>query len=200
MQKVLCYMEVNVKKIEGIWDIGFSLDRHTISSTPIGYNEYGHMQFVTIRPEAGEALFQLKYRSDFTQVPIIASQMYDSLAKEYPFVSFIVPMPASRQRQRQPVAEIARSLANLMKVPCLDRFLIKNKATPAMKDIHDRNEKVKTLENAFLINDTLAEGLYDVLVVDDLFDTGSSLEAATNVLKSCGKIQHVYVATVTRKR
>jgi len=193
-------MEVNVKELEGIWDKGFSLDKHTISSTPIGYNDYGHMQFDTIRPEAGEALFQLKYRSDFTQILIIASQMYESLAEKYPFVSFIVPMPASKQRQRQPVTEIARSLANLMKVPCLDEFLIKNKATPAMKDIDGRDEKVKTLENAFSINDTLRDGLYDVLVVDDLFDTGSSLEAATNVLKSCGKIQHVYVATVTRKR
>ncbi|EIM62810.1 ComF family protein [Desulfobacter postgatei] len=193
-------MKVNVKKIEGIWDKGFSLDKHTISSTPIGYNDYGHMQFDTIRPEAGEALFQLKYRSDFTQAPIIASQMYESLAKKYPFVSFIVPMPASRQRQRQPVTEIARSLANLMNVPCLEEFLIKKQATPAMKDIHDRDEKVQTLENAFSINDTIGDGLYDVLVVDDLFDTGSSLEAATNVLKSCGKIQHVYVATVTRKK
>lgn len=193
-------MKVNVKKIEGLWDKGFSLDKHTISSTPIGYNDYGHMQFDTIRPEAGEALFQLKYRSDFTQAPIIASQMYESLAKKYPFVSFIVPMPASRQRQRQPVTEIAISLANLMNVPCLDEFLIKKQATPPMKDIHDRDEKVQTLENAFSINDTISDGLYDVLVVDDLFDTGSSLEAATNVLKSCGKIQHVYVATVTRKR
>ena len=69
-------MEVNVEQLQGNWDLGYSLDKHTISSTPIGYNAYGHMQFDTIRPEVGEALFQLKYRSDYDQVPIIASQIY----------------------------------------------------------------------------------------------------------------------------
>lgn len=39
------------------------------------------MQFDTERLEAGEALFQLKYRSDFNQVPIIGSQLYSSFGR-----------------------------------------------------------------------------------------------------------------------
>ena len=54
--------------------------------------------------------------------------------------------------------------------------------------------------DAFNINDQLGEGLYDVLIVDDLYDTGSSLEAATNVLRQYSKIRNIYVSTVTRKR
>src|SRR6476469_2964602 len=72
-------MEVNVEEIRGNWNVGYSLDKHTLSSTPTGYNEYGHMQFHTIRPPAGEALFQLKYRDDYSQVPIIARQLVSSL-------------------------------------------------------------------------------------------------------------------------
>ena len=49
-------MEVNVKEIYGEWDLGYSLDKHTVSSTPVGYNEFGHMQYDTTRSEAGEAL------------------------------------------------------------------------------------------------------------------------------------------------
>ena len=78
-------MEVNVRQIYGGWDLGYSLDKHTISSTPIGHNEWGHMQFDTIRPEASANL--------------------------------IIPMPASRQRSRQPVIEIARELSRLMNIP-----------------------------------------------------------------------------------
>ncbi|WP_204369077.1 hypothetical protein [Methylocucumis oryzae] len=48
---------VNVKQIDGVWILGYSLDKHTISSVPIGHNEFGHMQFDTVRSEAGEALF-----------------------------------------------------------------------------------------------------------------------------------------------
>ena len=68
-----------------------------------------------------------------------------------------------------------------------------------MKDIQDREEKVETLVQAFSINDSLNEGLYDVLIIDDLFDTGSSLEAATRVLREYSKVRNIYVATATRK-
>lgn len=193
-------MEVNVRQIYGGWDLGYSLDKHTISSTPIGPNEWGHMQFDTIRPEAGEALFQLKYRSDFTQVIVIASQMYQSLSEYFSSANLIIPMPASRQRSRQPVIEIARELSRLMNIPCYEKLLLKETVTPPMKDIATIEEKVQTLMDAFNINDQLGEGLYDVLIVDDLYDTGSSLEAATNVLRQYSKIRNIYVSTVTRKR
>jgi predicted amidophosphoribosyltransferase len=193
-------VEVNVRQIYGGWDLGYSLDKHTISSTPIGPNEWGHMQFDTIRPEAGEALFQLKYRSDFTQVIVIASQMYQSLSEYFSSANLIIPMPASRQRSRQPVIEIARELSRLMNIPCYEGLLLKETVTPPMKDIATIEEKVQTLMDAFSINDQLGEGLYDVLIVDDLYDTGSSLEAATNVLRQYSKIRNIYVSTVTRKR
>jgi predicted amidophosphoribosyltransferase len=71
-----------------------------------------------------------------------------------------------------------------MKIPCYENLLIKTTATPAMKNISTREEKVAKLEAAFVVNDVLAEGgVYDVLIVDDLYDSGSSLEVATKVLK-----------------
>lgn len=192
-------MEVNIKEIEGAWDLGCSLDKHTISSTPIGYNEYGYMQYDTVRPEAGEALFQLKYRSDFTQVQPIAQQLNASFGRCFASAAFVVPMPASKQRARQPVTEIAREFARLMSIPCHENLLVKNVATSLMKDISSREEKVATLLGAFSLNDILDEGSYDVIIVDDLFDTGSSLEAATMVLREYSKINSIFVATVTRK-
>jgi hypothetical protein len=52
------------RKIQGRWRDGYSLYLHTLSSTPIGYNEYGHMQFDTKRSELGELLYRLKYGAD----------------------------------------------------------------------------------------------------------------------------------------
>lgn len=193
-------MEVNVKQICGGWDLGYSLDKQTISSTPIGNNEWGHMQFDTIRPEAGEALFKLKYRSDYTQVSAIASQMYQSLSKYFPSANFVIPMPSSKHRIRQHVTEIARELSRLMNIPCYEGVLVKSTNTPPMKDIPKKDERVQILMDAFSINDILGKGRYDVLIVDDLCDTGSSLEAATNILRQYSKIRNIYVATITRKR
>ncbi|WP_454743956.1 hypothetical protein [Cupriavidus necator] len=53
-------MKTNLKQIFGNWDLGYALDKHTLRSTYIGDNEYGHPQFNTERSEPGEALFQLK--------------------------------------------------------------------------------------------------------------------------------------------
>lgn len=193
-------MKVNVKQITGAWTLGYSLDKHTTKSTPIGDDAQGHMQFDTIRPEAGEALFQLKYRRDFSQVSIIAQQMNESFGSAFSSCGLIIPMPASKTRDRQPVTEIARELAQLMGIPCYENLLVKTNATPSMKDIETREEKISTLMGAFTVYDVLDSNLYDVLIIDDLFDTGSSLEAATNVINGYNKIRNVYVATVTRKR
>lgn len=192
-------MDVNVQEICGIWDLGYSLDKHTLSSTPTGYNAYGHMQFDTTRPPAGEALFQLKYRSDYSQIPIIANQLAASLVGQFRDIALVVPMPPSKVRVRQPVVEISRELARLIGVPCCENLLVKTAATPAMKDISSREERVSALLNAFAVNDVLTEGRHNVLIVDDLYDTGSSLEAATNVLRTYRNVGRVYVATVTRK-
>lgn len=193
-------MKVNVQQIDGNWDLGYSLDKHVLSSVFLGYNQWGHPEFDTTRTEAGEALFQLKYRFDYSQIPIIGAQMYESLSGYFSSASFVIPMPPSIARSRQPAIEIARELAKNMGIPCEEHLLVKTSNTPQMKDIESREKKVEALVNAFSINDQLGEGLFDVLVVDDLFDTGASLEAATIILRGYNKIRNIYVAVVTRKR
>lgn len=193
-------MEVNIQRINGNWDLGYSLDKHVLQSVYLGENQWGHAEFDTTRSEVGEALFLLKYRSDFTQISAIADQMTKSLSQYFSTACLVIPMPASKQRARQPVREIAIKVAENMKIPCLENLLIKNVSTPQMKDIDSRDEKVDTLVKAFAINDVLGDGDYDILIVDDLYDTGSSLEAATKVLNEYSKIRNIYVATVTRKR
>ena len=47
------------------------LDVHTISSTMIGYNEFGHPEFDTVRSPLGELVYGLKYRGDKGAIPSI---------------------------------------------------------------------------------------------------------------------------------
>ena len=70
--------------------------------------------------------------------------------------------------------------------------------TEQMKNISTKEDKIKALRNRLYLNDVL-KGVFDVLIVDDLFDTGATLEAATNVLRGYPKIRNIYVATITRK-
>jgi hypothetical protein len=59
----MAVVEVHPAPIDGPWIEGFVLDRHVISSVPIGYLGE-HMQFETIRSALGELVYQLKYRTD----------------------------------------------------------------------------------------------------------------------------------------
>ena len=125
--------------------------------------------------------------------------MTDSLS---PFFrpSFIIPMPASRARQLQPVTEIAKHVSTLMQIPCLENILIKSNSGEQLKDIDSKADKVQALLGLFSITDNLANGLYDILIIDDLYDTGATLEAATTTLRNYEKIRNIYVATATRRR
>ena len=48
--------------IPGSWKEGYVLDYHTKSSDFVGYDQYGHPRFDTVRTEVGELLYRLKYR------------------------------------------------------------------------------------------------------------------------------------------
>ena len=193
-------MNVNIRKTNGPWNNGFSLDKHTLSSVYTGDNEYGHPTFDTTRTEVGESLYQLKYKHDYSQVQIIANELSLAASAEFSFISFVLPMPPSQQRARQPVVEISRQVAINMGVPCIENMLLKNVQTEQMKNISSKEEKIEALSNRLYLNDVLNEGVYDVLIVDDLYDTGATLEAATIALRGYSKIRNIYVATITRKR
>src|SRR6266481_2889286 len=57
-------IEIHPNEIRGSWERGYVLDVHTISSTMIGYNEFGHPEFDTVRSALGELVYRVKYRGD----------------------------------------------------------------------------------------------------------------------------------------
>jgi predicted amidophosphoribosyltransferase len=192
-------MIVNTKEIVGPWDKGFSLDKHTLHSEYIGDDEYGHPMFNTTRTEVGESLFQLKYRNDYSQVLAIANELSTAASSYFSFISFVLPMPPSQPRAKQPVVEIARQVAMNLRVPCIENMLLKHAYTEQMKNVCEKVAKVQALKNNLYFKDVLNDGEYDAMIIDDLYDTGATLEAATSILRSYAKIRYIYVATVTRK-
>lgn len=191
-------MKVNLRAIRGPWDAGWVLDKHVLSSTYIGDNAQGHPQFDTTRSEAGEAAFRLKYRSDWNQVGPLVEALANEIFPRLSEVGFIVPMPASNARQRQPVTEVARALGERIKVPVFES-LAKAPGGASLKDLHTKDEKVAAIGNTITVVDCISEGSWNVLLVDDLYDTGASMEAACAVLRSYAKVKKIYVAALTWK-
>lgn len=180
------------------------MHKHTLSSVYTGDNGYGHPSFDTTRSEPGEALYKLKYRSDWSQVGLLAAQVHATLWPLFPSVGLIVPMPASTKRLRQPVDELATALGKLTKTPVFDNMVLKApppEGSTVLKNLHSREEKDEALTGLFSINKSSIanEGSWNALLLDDLFDAGATMDAVCKALKTYKKINHIYAATITWK-
>lgn len=191
-------MKVALKQIYGPWDAGWILDKHTLSSQCVGHNAQGHPVFDTTRTEVGEATFQLKYRSDWTQVQPLAQTLADHVFPKLASVGFILPMPASTARNRQPVTEIAESLGGIVGKVVFTDLLCKAANGQSLKDLGTKQEKMDAIGDSFSVKDKIAnDGAWNVLLVDDLYHTGASMEAACKVLRAYPKVKKIYVAALT---
>lgn len=196
-------MKVNLRTLAGNWDEGYALDKHMISSEFRGNNEQGRPQFKSVRTEAGEATFQLKYRQVWAQAPVLAQAIAEHIFPKLQAVGLLIPMAPSTSRQRQPVTEVANELGKLLGLQVIDKLLSRASGGTSLKDINTKAEKIAALTEAGF---SLAEsdliggaGRLNVLIIDDLYHTGASMEAACAVLKTHPKINKIYVAALTMR-
>jgi len=195
-------MKINIRRLSGNWNDGYALDKHVLSSSFAGHNEHGYAKFDTERSQAGESVYQLKYRQDWGQTDILATAVHEHIVPLLPAIGLIVPMPPSNIRARQPVYEIAAALAKRMQLTSFENIIAKAASTTgqSLKNLATKQEKMAELSGRFSINDGIgSDGRWNALLLDDLFDSGASMEAATTALRSYEKIDGVYAVALTWK-
>ena len=193
-------MKVSLRQISGPWDAGWVLDKHTLNSVYLGDNEQGHPQFDTTRSETGEATYQLKYRQDWSQATALGNAIAAEICPKLADIGFIVPMPATNARVRQPVTDVANAVGAATGKPVIENLLITAANGTSLKNLHTKEEKLAAIGDSLSIVDRITnQGRWNVLLVDDLYDSGASMEAACKVLRSYPKVNKVYVAALTWK-
>ena len=196
---------VTIKPIElkGRWLKGFALDIHTVSSDYIGDGPFGHAMFDTEYSPIGGLVKRIKYRSDLTVIDEISSTATDFLSNIWKIaqnIDFIIPMPPSNiHRTYQPVIEIAKKISGEIHIPLSIDSLIKNRVTPELKDVTDPESRKKILAGVFEIGNKNIVGK-NVLLFDDLYRSGATMTLATEVLYNKGRVQNVYILTLTKTR
>jgi predicted amidophosphoribosyltransferase len=142
-------MKTCLREITGPWDQGW------VKSTYLGDGPSGRPQFDNVRTEVGEATFQLKYRNQWDRVPMLAQVLAEAVCPKLDAIGFIVPMPASNPRVRQPVHEVATALGKVLGVPAFQGLLVKTPNGKSLKDLTTKEEKLAALDGTIHVNDAI---------------------------------------------
>jgi len=188
-------MGINPFEIDGNWNKGYVLDRHILKSVPKGENVYGHMQFDTTRTELGELLYQFKNQGKYdciNDIMELVKPFLDSW-KELKEVDIVLPVPSTKFRSYQPSEEIAQEVAKHLNVNYLSNVL-ENVGSTQAKNI----PKTKRSLKGSIKTTIKATKPHTILLVDDLFDTGSTISECVSVLKEDPKLKKIYVLAMTK--
>lgn len=185
--------------LDGNWKSGKAYDLHTVSSAHLGTDEFGHDRFDNARSEMGELVYQLKYKGDQSRVQQIVTLLDD--IKGIEGFDFIIPIPPTKKnRPFQPVELIAEALGARRNV-AVAKGALTNSGNEELKGITDPIARKELLDEAVKLDDS--PGKFKgkkVLLVDDLYRSGSTLRVATDLLYKDGEAAQVSVLTMTKTR
>ena len=186
----------HVIEIQGYWRKGWALDLHTYSSKrlPGGSfdNEYSNIGF---------ALNRVKYGTEYHRVNYLADEAAAFIRSLHvPFVDALLIVPPSEKRAFQPVQAVAKKISARTGVNLDERFIRKPIETEPLKGISDPEERRHLLEDSFALGLNKKYRNQDVLLFDDLFRSGSTLNAITDLLYNRGEVKNVYCLTLTKTR
>jgi ATP-dependent DNA helicase RecQ len=171
--------------IKGIWRTGFALDFHS-----------GYAGIDWNRSAIGELVYRLKYQSDHTVLPALIGFTFQLFAMHPELNQFdtIIPVPSSTPRTFQPVDAFCGALAQTCGKQ-LQPSIAKARQTKPQKEMHTFFQKRQNVAGAFALKSDITGR--KILLVDDLFDSGATLEEITHLLLN-HRAAHVNVLTLTR--
>lgn len=93
---------------------------------------------------------------------------------------------------------LARAIGERLGMPVVD-CVTRTRDIPQLKNIYDLDERAKLLDGLHAVDESATRGR-TVLLFDDLFRSGATMNAITTELYERGKATDVFAFTITRTR
>ncbi len=170
---------------------------HDCQEKQVSY-EYGRSVFLYDR-YLQDSIARFKYYGRREYAAYYGEEMYrtygDWLRSLESDVLIPVPIHANRMRKRgyNQAALVARNLSDRTGIPVEEKLLIRQRDTLPQKELNSQ-ERLSNLLQAFAIcekGQVLNQIPECVILIDDIYTTGSTMEACAKTLKKAG-VQRVY--------
>jgi len=148
-----------------------------------------------------EAIHRLKYSNSQDLAAPLGEMMVSYWQDVHLPADVIVPVPLHARRLRErgynQATLLARELGKGVGLPVLENALIRVRDTSPQVDL-SAEERKENVRGAFHCPDDRLAGK-NVLLVDDVYTTGATLEACSSALKQRG-VRNVWALTLARAR
>ena len=152
-----------------------------------------------------KAIKSIKYRyiSDLAQefVDLIPVSSISLTMKQCSNVIMLLPIPLhpSRYRHRgfNQAEVLGKLVAKRLHISMRTDILKRVKKTIPQVEMKDRKERLRNMENVFVVDNVSMKQCSNVLLFDDVFTTGATMRAAGKVLKQAGAT-FVWAITMAR--
>lgn len=150
-----------------------------------------------------KSIYRYKYESKPYLYKSFGEFMINALKKEsIENIDLIVPVPLHRSRKAErgynQAELLAKYLSSKLNIPQDSKNLIRAKATRIQNRL-SRHEREKNIKDAFKIKDSGVFKYKRILLVDDIFTTGATVNECSKILMECGA-NEVYVITIATGR
>lgn len=140
----------------------------------------------------------MKYREDRSAACEIVEAAVAFLWRSRARFDIVVPVPPSGRRNVQPVPILANGIGRELDLPVAECVSATRPTTP-LKGVVDPERRKELLRGLYMVDRTQTQG-NNVLLFDDLYRSGATLNAITELLMTEGLAAAVRVLTVTRTR
>jgi len=140
-----------------------------------------------------EIIHHLKYSDRVSLAKPLGDILKQCLDREAFTGDLVIPVPLHRSRERERGFNQAELIATRLGLPVSTRMLKRRKNTPSQTGL-SRNERKRNLASAF---EVMNEVKGTVIVIDDVYTTGSTMNEIARTLKRSG-VERVEVLTVAR--
>lgn len=187
-------MLISPKVVQGNWDFGIVLDKHTISSEYLGEDIFGNPKYYNNRTKLGELVYELKYKNKYDNIDKIKSLIKSYLIKDSNLngnFDVILSIPPSKSRNVQPVSLIGKAISDIFHCCYVNNVLVKT------SDEQSKNMVNKQSIQGTIQQRVLANRKTNILLIDDIYSTGTTANECVKVLKNDKNIDKIYYLAMT---